>query len=794
MKLNFSFDSIHNALISDKYKRNLEDSEQRKRGAKYVNYSMDVGRRGAGLGENSLLEDTNNVLEGINEMNVQTEIVGNQVGGDSELPREKAVQKPPARDIKIPNLSAVEPKESKIFNFKKISDNEQINKEQRELQALKQQMKTQYRIFRKSANYDQMGSPSQEMPQRGRFNQFRTMQEYSKQTRFSPIRNSANYFEPRSHSMTKGREERESMNLPPEMVDWNRRVTRKLNFGGPTPMNLNASPGMSLKKLQNSGSTLKQPKRSHSRGYNNFINVSVPSQYIILQGNSQAMEMPMMKRAVSVKQSKFMNNFTADHYINLTQIRKSNLRNNSYQNSEHGSRSPHAHYSRGLSPMGSRPNNGSFGSNTMGGLGNSFTPVYANYVQSTLPQVEELHANESRVGQFQSTISWIPSSINDLLLLLFKKILVYNSKIESLQKKIHENNPNFSVKVLFKEIDKERKAFLTPHDMGYFLHYFGFRVSDWETFKMMGFLSSHRISTLQELISSEGANAGVSGVVQSKYFGENNKLSSLSLAKNSKTKVFINYESFSRLFKPMDRSFRPNFQKKPQTNYSMAKGIKESEFYLIRQIILLTFRKIDEIGMILQYLRKHPSEDIFELLCRFNEGMYNRQSEGSHRFDSDDHPQKRRQTNPDEAENIKRLKSVSEVISESALQDSLSQMLSKPPAKGKSDAPKSKKPVIKKSKLDLKKKQKSLNKSNASIKQSTVINKAIPKGKLPEKKETTKKQIWPNQKTFENFLNHHKIRFLKKDTVFLLRDLGALGDCLYEDRFKRFLFSNVWEA
>jgi hypothetical protein len=105
-----------------------------------------------------------------------------------------------------------------------------------------------------------------------------------------------------------------------------------------------------------------------------------------------------------------------------------------------------------------------------------------------------------------------------------------------------------------------------------------------------------------------------------------------------------------------------------------------------------------------------------------------------------------------------------------------------------------KKPIIKKSKLDLRKKQMkkdSLKKSNPNLLTSSVVNK-------PEEKKETRgikknRPIWPNQKTFENFLQRNKIKFVKRDTIFILRDLGALGDCLYEDRFKRFVFSNVWE-
>jgi hypothetical protein len=110
---------------------------------------------------------------------------------------------------------------------------------------------------------------------------------------------------------------------------------------------------------------------------------------------------------------------------------------------------------------------------------------------------------------------------------------------------------------------------------------------------------------------------------------------------------------------------------------------------------------------------------------------------------------------------------------------------------------KNKKPKIKKNKLDLRKKQKakeSFKKGLTESLTSSAVNKFdIFNSKVNQIGESKTNQIWPNKITFENFLNHYSIRFLKKDMIFLLKDLGAVDDCLYQDRFTRFLFSNVWE-
>ena len=142
---------------------------------------------------------------------------------------------------------------------------------------------------------------------------------------------------------------------------------------------------------------------------------------------------------------------------------------------------------------------------------------------------------------------------------------------------------------------------------------------------------------------------------------------------------------------------------------------------------------------------------------------------------------------------MQRLTSVSEVMGDSYKKNSLKKALLTPT---ETKEKKQKKPVIKKNKLQLGKKKKGkklAKKETPNIEESSVVNNKMPI--LPNKKsENKKRSVWPDLKTFENFLNSRKIRFLKKDTIFLLIDFGGIGDRLYEDRFKRFMLSHVWEA
>ena len=58
-------------------------------------------------------------------------------------------------------------------------------------------------------------------------------------------------------------------------------------------------------------------------------------------------------------------------------------------------------------------------------------------------------------------------------------------------------------------------------------------------------------------------------------------------------------------------------------------NISETEYHLIRQILLLMNRKLSDIGYLVRTLRDYKIEPIFELLTKFNSPSNIRISEGS---------------------------------------------------------------------------------------------------------------------------------------------------------------------
>ena len=150
------------------------------------------------------------------------------------------------------------------------------------------------------------------------------------------------------------------------------------------------------------------------------------------------------------------------------------------------------------------------------------------------------------------------------------------------------------------------------------------------------------------------------------------------------------------------------------------------------------------------------------------------------------------------------MRSVSEKMGESGVNEemksSMNQSSKKKPEENDVNNLKGKKPVIKKNKLDLRRKQKAmenLKKSKAESLTSSKVNKMELTGSIVNSnlvgQPRKARQIWPNKTTFQNLLLSKSIRFLKKDMIFVLKDFGAIDDCLYQDRFNRFLYSNVWE-
>lgn len=218
------------------------------------------------------------------------------------------------------------------------------------------------------------------------------------------------------------------------------------------------------------------------------------------------------------------------------------------------------------------------------------------------------------VGTFTGTFS----NLNDLLILLLKKILVYTSKTNALKMKLSKYNPDFNGYSIIREIDSERKGLLTLHDMAYCMHFFWFHLPDWDSFRLMSYLSGYKLATLEELIVQENISRAQELLVdpsrmenmdKSRKKVQNKQLIDLP---EQNPKYSIEYADFLRLITSKTNESPPELPKGPLR-------IRENAFQLIRQIILLTFRKIDEVALIIRFLRKHQFAYIFDRLSRSRE-------------------------------------------------------------------------------------------------------------------------------------------------------------------------------
>lgn len=242
-----------------------------------------------------------------------------------------------------------------------------------------------------------------------------------------------------------------------------------------------------------------------------------------------------------------------------------------------------------------------------------------------LPLINELQLTSSNMplSTYSNAHMYIPSGVNDLLLLLMKKILVYSSKVEGLQAKLLENNPLFNGMELLADIKLINRQFLTLHDMVYFVHCFGFRVSDWEAFRMMCYLSHYTLASLAELVIQENIDETSIKLIPQDYF-ENRRMSSVIQGETEPKLLAVTEERPKYYISPADLLHLIMPGQRERARQSLAgqarldeRKIRKREYFLIRQILLLTFRKIEEIGMIIHHIRKYNLGDIFGFLSDF---------------------------------------------------------------------------------------------------------------------------------------------------------------------------------
>lgn len=232
------------------------------------------------------------------------------------------------------------------------------------------------------------------------------------------------------------------------------------------------------------------------------------------------------------------------------------------------------------------------------------------------------------VPQFQN---FSREDMENRLVMLIKKVLVYSSKIESIKKKIIRQNPGFTSLKMFQEFSDNQNS-INLEGLFQLFQAFGFHPPAISIYKIMIYLSNYQLESVQTpmisdpnnprkgyTITPEGRLASIRKVNPGRFddpvmnppqlFGAHsgmpapqNQVKSISLAE------------FRTLFE--SKSIISNRENHPSSHEDVK--IKEIDFHLIRQIFMLIARMLDDLSKIIRTLQPYGTMQIFGYLLEFN--------------------------------------------------------------------------------------------------------------------------------------------------------------------------------
>lgn len=274
-------------------------------------------------------------------------------------------------------------------------------------------------------------------------------------------------------------------------------------------------------------------------------------------------------------------------------------------------------------------------------------PSYQQFEMNRQLPYRPFSANypNQKLMNYQTPAFGIKNTKEDMenrLVNLIKKILVFTSKIESLKKKIYKQDQNFSSSALFREFSSMNDR-ISLEEFFLLFQAFGFTSSSIVIYRIMIFLSGYRLEWIErnenDLIRESIARKNNGGYLETEFMITNDgRLESIRnmahiegerakniqkqapIIQNSNTipSKYISFNDFRHLFEIAN-----DFQSRPQLlSHSQNDLIlKDMDFHIIRQIVMLVNRMLDDISIIVNSLQPYGSLEIFSYLLEFNEGI-----------------------------------------------------------------------------------------------------------------------------------------------------------------------------
>jgi hypothetical protein len=260
------------------------------------------------------------------------------------------------------------------------------------------------------------------------------------------------------------------------------------------------------------------------------------------------------------------------------------------------------------------------------------------------------HMNMSRMIPMGQSIplfqKFSREDMENRLVMLVKKVLVYSSKIESIKKKILRQNPSFTSIKMFNEFS-DNKQTIDLEGLFQLFQAFGFHPPSISIYKIMIFLSNFQLESLQNqniqnnlqnqlnnlpkeyTVTREGRLASIRKVNSNPYnrfddqhINHNDLFNNQGMSNGGQPMVSnlsqmksISLHEFRHLFE--SKTVIDSQELSSNRNNDEVK-IKEIDFHLIRQIFMLVARMLDDLSKIIRTMQPYGSLEIFSYLLEFN--------------------------------------------------------------------------------------------------------------------------------------------------------------------------------
>lgn len=206
----------------------------------------------------------------------------------------------------------------------------------------------------------------------------------------------------------------------------------------------------------------------------------------------------------------------------------------------------------------------------------------------------------------------INKSMRNVLLMFFRKVLVFNSKLEGLKQKLYKSGSNFSINSLIQRILPPNQKNMSLNDISEFFMGLNFNYNTQNINKVMMYCA--RFNRLPSQIFDEPQktdNYHISGSGKLINVPRPSTKLSKDIPKSQESLFYEQLEDFFLPIKEEGTIISDDTVDRRLQNSSQSITNEEAEFHLLRQIIILSMRKLDDLGWVIRSLQLFPLEDIF---------------------------------------------------------------------------------------------------------------------------------------------------------------------------------------